>query len=68
MIKMMTFKKANLIGAVLSFSMIITALIIQLSYQLEPCPLCITQRIIYIVLGFILLLDYYKLNSFCLII
>lgn len=61
---MMTFKKANLIGAVLSFSMIITALIIQLSYQLEPCPLCITQRIIYIVLGFIFLISIWLPNIY----
>jgi len=31
--------------------MIVAALWIQLTYQLEPCPLCITQRIIFIVLG-----------------
>ena len=33
--------------------MIGAALLIQLIYELEPCPLCITQRIIFIVIGFI---------------
>lgn len=47
----MTFKRSNIYAAILSFSMIVAALWIQLTYQLEPCPLCITQRIIFIVLG-----------------
>jgi disulfide bond formation protein DsbB len=47
----MTFKRSNIYAAILSFLMIIAALWIQLTYQLEPCPLCITQRIIFIVLG-----------------
>ena len=46
----MTFKRSNIYAALLSFLMIVAALWIQLTYQLEPCPLCITQRIIFIVL------------------
>jgi len=46
----MTFKRSNIYAAILSFLMIVAALWIQLTYQLEPCPLCITQRIIFIVL------------------
>ena len=49
----MTFKRSNIYAALLSFLMIVAALWIQLTYQLEPCPLCITQRIIFIVLGFL---------------
>ena len=48
-----TFTKVNLFGAILSFIMIGAALLIQLIYQLEPCPLCITQRIIFIIIGLI---------------
>ena len=48
-----SFTKVNLLGASLSFIMIGAALLIQLIYELEPCPLCITQRIIFIVIGFI---------------
>ena len=47
----MTFKRSNIYAAIISFLMIVAALWIQLTYQLEPCPLCITQRIIFIVLG-----------------
>ena len=47
----MTFKRSNIYAALLSFLMIVAALWIQLTYQLEPCPLCITQRIIFIFLG-----------------
>ena len=48
-----SFTKVNLLGAILSFIMIGAALLIQLIYELEPCPLCITQRIIFIIIGFI---------------
>ena len=47
------FFKVNLFGAIISLLMIGSAISIQLIYQLEPCPLCITQRIIFIVIGFI---------------
>ncbi|MDG2252639.1 MAG: disulfide bond formation protein B [Methylophilaceae bacterium] len=46
-----TFSKVNLFGAILSSIMIGAALLIQLIYQLEPCPLCITQRIIFIIIS-----------------
>ena len=45
------FKQANILGAIIAFLMIISALAIQLIFNLEPCPLCITQRIIFIVIG-----------------
>ena len=46
-----SFKKANIFGAIIAFLMIISALTIQLYFDLEPCPLCITQRIIFIAIG-----------------
>ena len=46
-----SFKQANILGAIIAFVMIISALAIQLTFNLEPCPLCITQRIIFIVIG-----------------
>lgn len=58
----MTFRQVNIIGAALTFLMIATALFIQLKYDLEPCPLCITQRIIYIVLGFIFFISIWLPN------
>ncbi|MBU3645160.1 MAG: disulfide bond formation protein B, partial [Candidatus Methylopumilus sp.] len=35
---------ADFAGFVISFGLVILALVIQTVYQLEPCPLCITQR------------------------
>jgi len=51
--KLSPFLKVNIFGAIISFSMIAAAISIQLIYQLEPCPLCITQRIIFIAIAFI---------------
>ena len=50
------FKQANLFGILISFIMIAAALAIQLTYDLEPCPLCITQRIIFITIGALFIL------------
>ena len=38
---------------------------IQTQYELEPCPLCITQRIIYIVLGSIFLISVWLRLTAC---
>lgn len=51
-----SFKQANFLGAIIAFIMIISALAIQLTFNLEPCPLCITQRIIFIVIGALFIL------------
>ena len=47
-----TFKKINLLASLLAFILIVAAIIIQIQYDLEPCPLCITQRIIFIITAF----------------
>ena len=46
-----SFKAINLLAALFSFFLVVVALYIQDRFQLEPCPLCITQRIIFIVAG-----------------
>ena len=46
---------AYLIGFVVSFGLVALALIIQTRYHLEPCPLCISQRIIFMVVGVLFL-------------
>jgi disulfide bond formation protein DsbB len=51
-----SFKQANILGAIIAFVMIISALAIQLTFNLEPCPLCITQRIIFIVISALFIL------------
>ena len=47
-----TFKQINLLASFVAFTLIISAIIIQIQYELEPCPLCITQRIIFIISAF----------------
>jgi len=48
---------ADFAGFVISFGLVILALVIQTVYQLEPCPLCITQRIVFMGLGLAFLLS-----------
>ena len=51
----LTFKRINLLGALLSFLLVGLALTIQTQFNLEPCPLCVSQRIVFILIGFIFL-------------
>jgi disulfide bond formation protein DsbB len=44
-------KTGYLIGFAASFGLVALALVIQTLYKLEPCPLCITQRICFMCLG-----------------
>ena len=43
------------LGFVASFGLVALALVIQTRYQLEPCPLCISQRIVFMVIGVLFL-------------
>ncbi|MEZ0233020.1 MAG: disulfide bond formation protein B [Methylophilaceae bacterium] len=43
------------LGFVVSFGLVGMALYIQQKYNLEPCPLCISQRIAFMVLGLLFL-------------
>lgn len=45
-----------LAAGVLSFGIVALALYIQVSNQLEPCPLCISQRVLFMLLGLLFLL------------
>lgn len=45
-----------LLGFLVSFGLVALALYIQQKHNLEPCPLCISQRIAFMVLGSIFLL------------
>lgn len=49
--KCLSGKIGYLLGFVASFVIVALALVIQTQYQLEPCPLCISQRIIFMALG-----------------
>ncbi|MFM9836448.1 MAG: disulfide bond formation protein B [Methylophilaceae bacterium] len=49
-------KTGYLLGFVASFGLVALALVIQTVYKLEPCPLCITQRICFMCVGVLFLL------------
>jgi disulfide bond formation protein DsbB len=55
----LTFKKINLFGSLLAFILVGLAVVIQTQFDLEPCPLCVSQRIVFILIGF---LFYYFLS------
>lgn len=44
------------LGALLSVGLVVLALYIQTRYQLEPCPLCISQRMIFLGLALLFFL------------
>lgn len=49
-------KRGYLLGFVLCFGIVALALVIQTTYKLEPCPLCITQRMVFMGLGVLFLI------------
>lgn len=49
-------RSGYLIGFAACFGIVILALVIQTQYNLEPCPLCITQRLFFIGLGVLFLI------------
>ena len=49
-------KSGYILGAVACFATVALALIIQTKYNLEPCPLCITQRMFFMGLGILFLI------------
>lgn len=54
--KLVAGRKGYFIGFVACFGLVGLALWIQTHYNLEPCPLCISQRIIFMSLGVLFLL------------
>ena len=49
-------KSGYIIGGVACFATVALALVIQTKYNLEPCPLCITQRMFFMGLGVLFLI------------
>lgn len=54
--KLLSGKSGYLLGFIACFAIVVLALVIQTNNQLEPCPLCITQRIIFMSLGILFLI------------
>jgi disulfide bond formation protein DsbB len=49
-------KSGYIVGGIACFATVALALIIQTKYNLEPCPLCITQRMFFMGLGVLFLI------------
>lgn len=56
MMKMLAGRAGYLLGFVASFGLVAFALYIQQKHNLEPCPLCISQRIAFMGLGSLFLI------------
>ena len=54
--KIFSGRTGYLIGFASCFGIVILALVIQTVYKLEPCPLCITQRMFFMGLGVLFLI------------
>ncbi|MDZ4142211.1 MAG: disulfide bond formation protein B [Methylotenera sp.] len=54
--KFLTGKTGYLLGFAGCFAVVALALVIQTHYKLEPCPLCITQRMFFMGLGLLFLI------------
>ena len=50
-------KRGYLLVFALCFGIVALALVIQTTYKLEPCPLCITQRMVFMGLGVLFLIS-----------
>lgn len=53
--KLFSGRSGYLLGFIASFGLVGLALVIQTHYHLEPCPLCISQRIVFMSLGLVFL-------------
>jgi protein dithiol:quinone oxidoreductase len=53
--KLLTGRTGYFIGFIASFGLVGLALWIQTRYNLDPCPLCISQRIVFMALGVLFL-------------
>ncbi len=57
-------KSGYIVGGIACFATVALALVIQTKYNLEPCPLCITQRMFFMGLGVLFLIGaFIKLAS-----
>jgi disulfide bond formation protein DsbB len=54
--KLLAGKRGYLLGFVACFGLVGLALSIQMHYQLNPCPLCISQRMIFMGMGILFLI------------
>jgi disulfide bond formation protein DsbB len=56
MMRLLSGRLGYVLGFLLSFGLVGLALVLQVKYNLEPCPLCISQRIAFMALGTVFLI------------
>lgn len=56
LLTMLKGKTGYLLGFAACFGLVVLALVIQTTYELEPCPLCISQRMVFMGLGVLFLI------------
>ena len=56
MLKLFAGRTSYILGFLVSFGLVALALYLQKAYNLEPCPLCIFQRIAFLMLGVLFLM------------
>jgi len=56
MLQLFAGRTGYILGFLVSFALVALALYLQKAYNLEPCPLCIFQRIAFLVLGLFFLI------------
>ena len=62
--KFLAGRTGYLVGFLTSFGLVALALWIQTQYHLEPCPLCISQRMVFMGLGLLFLMTaFVKANT-----
>lgn len=54
--KLLSGRRGYFLGFIASFGLVGLALFLQQQYHLEPCPLCISQRIAFMALGLLFLI------------
>lgn len=57
MVEFLKGKTGYLLGFIACFGIVASALVIQTVYELEPCPLCISQRMVFMGLGLLFLIS-----------
>ncbi len=56
LLKLSQGRLGYVLGFVVCFAIVVLALVVQTTYHLEPCPLCISQRIVFMSLGVLFLI------------
>lgn len=63
LVKLLTYRLINLYAFIFTCAILVFAGYAQMHYNLEPCPLCVMQRVIFAVLGLLFLVCFLYVAS-----